>query len=97
MGKKETYAMAQARLLEEMPRKFPQTGVSDGYEAVTYNRGSVLKYPYLLFGSRHSRSGPHKLTFTAQAIHDEGGLSLWVDIRGMSAEELDRIVRNHYR
>ena len=24
MGKKETYAMAQARLLEEMPRKFPK-------------------------------------------------------------------------
>jgi hypothetical protein len=90
MTKKETYVAARARLLEEMPAFDPRY-----YEAVTFNRGSYLKYPYFILGSRYERY-PHKLTFSAQALHDEGGHSLWLDIRGMSAQEFDKYVKAHY-
>lgn len=95
--KKETFAAARARLLSEMPALFPQRGGEDGYEAVLYSRGNFLKFPYLLYGRSYHGGAEHKLTFTAQAVHDEGGHSLWIDIRGMSAEEFDRAVRAHYR
>lgn len=85
MAKKETYVTARERLFKELPAKFRE------YEAVTYNRGNVLKYPYLLVEPNH------KLTFSAQAVHDESGHSLWVDIRNVSAEEFDAVVRRHYR
>lgn len=95
MAKKETFLAARERLFDELPRLHPQTGLADGYEAVTYNRGNILKYPYLLFGRGYRGEPKHKLTFSAQAVHDEAGHSLWCDIRGMSAEEFDKLVRAH--
>jgi len=91
MAKKETYLAARARLLKEMPELDPNY-----YEAVVYNRGKFLKYPYFILESRYSRN-PNKLTFSTQSLHDDAGHSLWIDIRGMSAEEFDKIVKAHNR
>ena len=97
MAKKETYIAARDRLLSELPALFPPRGGERGYEAVRYSRGGFLKYPYLIFGRTYHGEPEHKLTFSAQAVHDEAGLSLWMDFRGMPAEEFDHLVREHYR
>ncbi len=92
MAKRETYVAARDRLLVELPRLDPSF-----YEAVTYNRGNYLKYPYLLLGSKYGYGEQKRITFHAQSVHDETGRSLLVeDFRGMSAEEFDRHVRRHY-
>ena len=89
---KETYIAARARLLHELPKLDPSF-----YEAVIYNRGNYLKYPYLLLGSKYGYGSQKRITFHAQSVHDESGHSLFVeDFRGMSAQEFDRLVRRHY-
>jgi hypothetical protein len=96
VARQETFAAARERLLREMPERYPQTGLSDGYEAVTWSRGGALKFPYLNFGRGYRGEPLHRVQFKAQAVHDESGLSLWVDIRGMSAPEFDAIIRRHF-
>jgi len=89
---KETYVTARDRLLRELPQLD-----SSFYEAVTYSRGNYLKYPYLLLGSKYGYGTQKRITFHAQSVHDETGLSLWIDdFRGMSAVDFDKLVRRHY-
>ena len=98
MAKKETFLEARDRLLKELPEKFPQTGFDDGYESVVYSRGNYLKYPYLNYGRGYRGEPKHKFTFKAQSVHDEGGLSLWIeDFRGMSAEDFHAHILRSYK
>ncbi|MHB8107998.1 MAG: hypothetical protein ACYDH4_11320 [Candidatus Cryosericum sp.] len=78
---KETFKAARARLFRELPAK--------GYKVVTYNMGRTLKSPYVI------DAAGRRFTFSTQALHDEIGHSLWMDIRGMSVEQFDREVQGH--
>jgi hypothetical protein len=80
---KETFVAARARLLRELP--------SLGYKAVMYNMSHMLKFPYVI------GSDGHKTTFKAQSVYGDDDLSIWIDIRGMSAAEFDEYVRAHYK
>ncbi len=52
---------------------------------VTFNRGHVLKYPYLIMGR-------DKFTFTTHAVKNTAGNSTGIDIRDMPVDEfLSRI------
>jgi hypothetical protein len=77
--KKETFIQARARLFSELPAL--------GYKVVTYNMGRTLKSPYVIdyHGDRY--------TFSAQAVHAEGGLSLWLDIRNLPTVEFDDVIK----
>ncbi len=73
---KETYAAARLRLFRELPAL--------GYKVTTYNMGRTLKVPYV------EKSG-RRFDFHGQAVYDHDiNLSLWIDIRGMSADEFDK-------
>lgn len=88
MAKRETYQAARDRLFRELPSVGNYTGV-------TYNMGHVLKEPYLLYDSPAVRT--RKIKFGPQAVRDaDSGLSLWIEIRGMSAADFDAAVRRFY-
>lgn len=73
---KETYLAARARLFRELPAL--------GYKITTYNMGRTLKVPYVEKNGR-------RFDFHAQSVYDHNiDLSLWIDIRNMSAAEFDK-------
>jgi hypothetical protein len=85
---KETYLQARERLFRELPAK--------GYRIVTYNMARMLKTPYAI------DPDGQRFDFHPQAVYDhDASLSLWMDIRGMSADAFhDNIVRHknpHHR
>jgi len=77
--KKETFLQARARLFAELPAL--------GYKVVTFNMGRTLKSPYIIDPLGH------RLTFSAQSLHDEAGHSLWLDVRNLPTAIFDAEVR----
>lgn len=74
----ETFKAARERLFRELPAL--------GYKVTTYNMGHTLKVPYVTKNGR-------RFDFHAQSVYDhDANLSMWLDIRDMSAKQFDEKV-----
>lgn len=81
--KKETFAQARARLLQEARAAGYPVQVLSGNGS-----GKLLKAPRITFPSR---GGDRVIELSPQSAHDvESGLSLWTDYRGISLADLAR-------